>query len=120
VSSDLRPEHITTYQAVLETSPSENLRLVGALFQNRIKNLIVYGIDPATSLNQFRNEGRATTKGLELEAEYAWKSGPKLRASYTLQRSDDAAGAELENSPQQLAKLNTSIPVAGNWRAGND
>jgi iron complex outermembrane receptor protein len=114
---DLRPEAITTYEAILETAPSENLRLVGALFRNRIKDLIVYVFDPATSLSRFSNEGRASVDGLELEAQYAWKSA-KLRASYELQRSKDETGAALENSPRRIAKLNTSVPMTEQWRAG--
>jgi outer membrane receptor protein involved in Fe transport len=115
---NLLPETISTYQAVLENTPAENLRLVAVLFKNQIKNLIVFGIDPITSLPQFRNQGHASTEGIELGAEHAWKSGTRLRASYTYTQSRDESGDSLANSPRQLAKLNASVPMTEKWRAG--
>ena len=114
----LRPESIRTYEAVLETAPAENLRLIAALFEYRLKDLLIYDIDPVSNLSHFVNQGDASAQGIELEAEYAWKSGARLRASYVLQRAKDDLGNSLENSPRQLAKLNTSIPMTENWRAG--
>ena len=116
--SSLQPESISTYEAVLETLPSENLRLTTTLFQYRLKDLLIYDIDPVSGLGQFQNQGRASVEGIELEAEYAWRSGTRLRASYTLQRSVDDMGNALSNSPRQLAKLNASIPMTERWRAG--
>jgi iron complex outermembrane receptor protein len=115
---NLRPESITTYEAVLETAPAENLRLVAALFEYRIKDLLVFGTDPASGFSQFQNQGKASAQGIELETKYAWKSGAGLRASYALQRAKDELGNTLGNSPRQLAKLNTSVPMAAKWRAG--
>jgi iron complex outermembrane receptor protein len=117
-NSELRPESITTYEAVLETKPTENLRLVGALFKYRIKDLLVFGTDPVSGLAQFQNQGNASAQGIEFEAEYASTSGTKLRASYALQNSKDDMGNTLANSPRQLGKLNMSIPITEKWRAG--
>ena len=41
-----------------------------------------------------------------------------MRASYTVQGTHDDAGADIPNSPHQLAKLNASIPVLERLRAG--
>jgi iron complex outermembrane receptor protein len=117
-SPGLQPESLTTYEAVLETAPLENLRLVATLFRNQIKDLIVYGIDPTTGISQFSNQGRATAEGVEVEAEYAWSGGAKLRANYSFQQTKDDQGNTLSNSPRHLGKLNTSVPMTEKWRAG--
>ena len=117
-NSNLQPESIATYEAVLETAPAENLRLIAALFEYKIKDLLIYTTDPVSGLAQFQNEGNVSVDGIEIEAEYAWKSGARLRASYSLQRATDDTGSTLANSPRQLAKLNASIPMTEKWRAG--
>ena len=114
----LQPESITTYEAVLETVPVENSRLVASFYQNKIKDLIVYTFDPANALSRFENQGKASVLGIEVEAEYAWKSGARLRTSYAWQHAKDEAGNTLTNSPRQLAKFNISMPMTGQWRAG--
>ena len=115
---NLQPESITTYDAVLETVPVENSRLVASFYQNKIKDLIVYTFDPVNALSRFENQGKASVRGIEVEAEYAWKSGARLRTSYAWQHAKDEAGSTLANSPRQLAKFNLSMPVTGRWRAG--
>jgi iron complex outermembrane receptor protein len=69
--------------------------------------------DPATGgvLLQYQNVENVDAKGVELEAEHAWSSGARLRASIAAQRARDETGAALSNSPKVLAKLNYSAPL---------
>jgi outer membrane receptor protein involved in Fe transport len=115
---NLQPESITTYEAVLETTPADNLQLIATLFEYRIKNLLLPGIDPVSGLAQFQNLGKASAEGIEFETAYAWESRARLRASYALQRSKDYMGNTLSNSPRQLAKLNVSVAFSEALRAG--
>jgi outer membrane receptor protein involved in Fe transport len=115
---NLQPESITTYEAVLESTPADNLQLIATLFEYRIKNLLLPGVDPVTGLAQFQNLGKASAEGIEFEAAYAWESGTRLRTSYALQRSKDYMGNTLSNSPRQLAKLNVSVAFSEALRAG--
>ena len=117
-NASLQPEKISTYEAVLETSPVDNLRLVSTAYVYRMKNLITFTTDPVSGLQQFQNLNEARARGIEFEAEYSWKKGARLRASYTSEHTHNDAGNDLPNSPHQLAKLNASIPVSERLRAG--
>lgn len=60
----------------------------------------------------FGNSGMAKAMGLELEAEAHLQSGWRARASYARQRTEEANGTELTNSPRDLAKLGLIVPLA--------
>lgn len=114
-SVNLKPEEITSYEFVAEHRLQPNFRLTAAVYQNEISNLISQVTDPADSLDVFKNIGQVKAKGVEFEAERAWTDEARLRASYAWQITrDQASGAELENSPRHLAKINYSVPLFGN------
>lgn len=109
---NLQPEKISTYELVLEQYLGESLRFSAAGFQYKTRDLITLEIDPTDSLLVYRNTGRVSAKGLELELEKASKSGLAGRISYTVQEVRDDATHELSvNSPRQLAKFNLIAPV---------
>ena len=114
----LQPETITTYEAILETSPVDNLRLAAVAYVYRMKDLITFATDTVSGLQQYQNLDEARARGIEFESEYVWKNGARLRASYATGHTIDDTGADLPNSPHQLAKLNASIPVSEKLRAG--
>jgi len=109
---DLKPEKIITYELVLEQFIGESMRGSVSGFQYRTKDLITMEVDPADNLKVFRNTGRVTTNGFELELEKIWKNGIKGRTSYTVQEARDDETKELAiNSPRQLAKFNLMAPI---------
>lgn len=110
----LMPEKIATYELVVEHSPRQNFRLTADVFNNRISDNISQITDPADGLLVFVNAGQVDAQGIELEAERLWDDGMRLRTSYAWQISrDQTTGAELVNSPRNLAKLNCSVPLWG-------
>lgn len=119
-SQNLKPEKIASYELVAEHQPQPNFRLTAAVYRNEIRNLITMALDPADGLAVFRNSGLVETEGAEFEAERAWTDDTRLRASYAWQMTrDQSSGAELENSPRHLAKLNYSRSLFGDaLRAG--
>jgi len=119
-SPNLKPEEITSYEFVAEHEPQPNFRLTASVYRNEISGLLNQVVDPADGLLVFQNLGQARTQGAEFEAERAWSGDMRLRASYAWQITrDQTTGAELENSPRQLAKLGYSQPVWGDaLRAG--
>lgn len=112
-SPNLKPEQITSYEWVAEHQLEPNFRLTASVYQNQIANLINQVSDPVDGMLVYENIGQAKTKGLEFEAERAWADDTRLRLSYAWQITRDDSGAELENSPRHLAKLNYSTPVFG-------
>lgn len=111
-SPSLKPERITSYGIVAEHELQHNFRLTASVYRNEIRDLINQITDPADGLLVFQNIGQVRTQGAELEAERAWSDDMRLRASYAWQITrNQVTGAELENSPRQLVKLNYSQPV---------
>lgn len=108
---DLKPETITTYEAVVEQYLGNNLRLVGSAYYYRIKNLISQRTDPADDNVVFGNAESIRAKGIEAELEGKWPSGVEGRVSVSHQKSEYEDGRRLENSPRTMVKLHLSAPV---------
>jgi outer membrane receptor protein involved in Fe transport len=110
---DLKPEEIRTLEAIVETQPFPRLRFTASAYRYRVENLINIGPDPANpaGIRQFQNLDTVDASGAEMELEYAWNGGARLRTSYAWQRAEDDNGTRLTNSPRQMAKLNASAPV---------
>lgn len=111
-SPNLKPEEVASYEFVAEHELRPSVRLIASVYRNKISNLINQITDPADGLLVFRNVGQVESKGAEFGAEGVWADDARLRASYAWQITrDQSTGAELENSPRQLAKLNYSQPL---------
>ena len=122
---NLKPEHIKTYEGIIEYQPDRTLRLTAVGFHYEIKNLIQLKQCPSLNPdedppNQNINAGTNKAWGVEFEAEKLWDYGSRLRASYTWTNAYDASNSQqLVNSPSNLFKLNFSTPLFGHWlRAG--
>jgi outer membrane receptor for ferrienterochelin and colicins len=101
----LEPEEITTYELVYEQAIGRNLRSSVSLFYNEMDDLIVFENGAFTNFN-------AVARGIELALEGKWKSGIRTRASYTIQETENRSrGREFADSPEQMVKLNLSVPV---------
>ena len=62
----------------------------------------------------FENTDAAEATGVEVEVNRRFDSGAMLRASYSAQRAVDGTTREdLSSSPQQMAKVNLSLPFFG-------
>jgi iron complex outermembrane receptor protein len=110
---DLKPESITSYEAVLEQAIGPNVRLTLDGFHNRLSRLIGQVVLPDGSA-QMQNGGGVRTLGAEAEIDARWESGVQALASATFQRTVDARTREtLTNSPQRLLKGNLYVPLAG-------
>lgn len=111
-SPDLRPEEIATYEVAWEERHSEVLSSIVSYYYYQMQNLVDAVIDPATGFQVFVNSNTLDARGLELELAGRWPGGVQARASYARQEARDrVTGAELTNSPRDLAKLNVSFPL---------
>lgn len=120
LNPDLRPEEIATYEFVLEHYFDSNSRVTLSAYDYKIDDLITLTTDPSDGVLVYRNLDKVEARGIELEAEQARGNGLRWRASYALQRTEDAiTGMVLTNSPRHLAKLNFMTPLpATTWRGG--
>jgi outer membrane receptor protein involved in Fe transport len=108
---NLRPERIQTWDLDLEHYIRSNWRVTAAVFYYRIHDLIDLATDTSNGLLQYQNTGDSRARGAELETEYRWNGGARLRASATWQIARDNAGNVRTDSPKYMAKLNYSVPV---------
>jgi outer membrane receptor for ferrienterochelin and colicins len=109
----LDPETIHTSEIAYEKQLGERYRLTVAGYYYHVRDLVSQA---ATDLDEiyFGNVDSARAKGLEVEIDRQFASGATLRASYALQEAvDGLSDVELSNSPRDIAKLNLSLPFAG-------
>ncbi|MES1180753.1 MAG: TonB-dependent receptor, partial [Verrucomicrobiota bacterium] len=101
---NIRPEEITSYELVYEQEIGRYLRSSVSGFYNQMGDLIAFQSGNYTNLD-------ASTKGMELALEGNWNNGIRTRMSYSLQQTEDGSGQRLRDSPEQLVKLNVSVPL---------
>jgi iron complex outermembrane receptor protein len=117
---DLDGETIDTLELVLDHRVGQNLTLRGSLYHWKMSGLVTLGAvtvaDPDTGepleLSQYQSGEDVRANGVELSADRTWDWGGRLRGSVSYQDVAFESGAELDNSPRLLAKLNFSGPLA--------
>ena len=107
----LKGESVDTLEIVADHRIGRELTLRASVYQWNMKDLIALGIDPASSLAQYKSGEAVKARGLELSADKTWATGARLRGSVSFQNVAYASGAGLPNSPKLLGKLNLSAPL---------
>jgi outer membrane receptor for ferrienterochelin and colicins len=115
LSTSLRPEFFTSYEALVEQVFTPSLKGTFSLYRNDARASI--GLQALPSVGapiqriQQQNLGTARSMGVESEVELEAFSFVG-RASVALQSSTDvASGAVLANSPQTIGNLNVMSPL---------
>lgn len=107
----LRAEVIRTGELVWERMHDAYGKLTASLFHNRMSDLITQRLIDDSGMLQFQNTDKATAHGVELAGERLFRSGARLRSSYSWQLARDGAGEWLVSSPKHLAKLAATLPL---------
>jgi outer membrane receptor for ferrienterochelin and colicin len=116
-------ERATTSELVWEQALGRKTRLIGSLYRYRIDNYYRNWEDAYDGTGNWIGfngiYGSQFTKGVEVELEHLWDNGVRLRSSYAHQDTHDENGQVPTNTPRHIAKLNLSVPLAGeSLRAG--
>jgi len=107
----LQPETIRTYELVYEQYLPASLRFSASGYHYDIHDLISQDINADDDL-VFNNIDQMRANGLEFELEGKYSGGVLARASYAIQRTEDAkSGEELTSSPRHILKGNLSFPL---------
>lgn len=110
---DLSPERIRTAEVVVERYVGERYRIMGSVYQSRVRDLINQVVTAEGQL-QFVNLDSAATHGIEAEAEAKWSAGIAARVAYSFQHAADPRTHQgLVNSAKHVAIVNLTVPVAG-------
>jgi outer membrane receptor protein involved in Fe transport len=109
---DLKGETVNTMELVVDHLVGRNLTLHGSIYQWTFSGLISLGTDPITGLAQYQNGKTVEARGVELSADNVWGWGGRLRGSISYQNVKQEDHSFMPNSPQLMAKLNFSSPLA--------
>ncbi|HZX31699.1 MAG TPA: TonB-dependent receptor [Rhodocyclaceae bacterium] len=110
-----RVERVNTRELVWEQMLGPKTRLIGSLYQYRIDNFL-YNFSGGWVDG---NYGPVNSKGAEIELEHLWSNGVRLRTSYAHQDTRIPNQPPPANMARHTAKLNLSLPLAGDrLRAG--
>lgn len=112
-NAGLNAERIDTYELIWEQQLLAHLRLSVSGYYYEIGDLISQIIDPSDGLAVFRNVDEIRAFGVEVGLEGRTEWGLRSRASYAVQRSEDAGtGIEFSREfPAHLAKLGVQAPL---------
>lgn len=109
-----REELIKSYEAIAEWYPTSGLKLLGTMFYNDLKKVLVLDNDKKSSTYlSFINSGHYNTYGYELAAEKRWDNGRhfKLTWTHTFVRDEVLNGGSwAQDSPKNLVKLHYAEP----------
>ncbi len=111
-SNRLNPEKIRTYEAVLEQYFGKNYRASLSAYRFEVRDMISQQASPGL-LGDFvyANADSVAGNGIETEFEARFSHGVVARASYAVQRAEDANGLEISNSPGHLVKAGLIFPL---------
>jgi len=111
----LKPERIQSLEARVEQGLGQYFQLSGGVYRNRISDLISLVLNPSDQDFQYQNAGSAQAVGMDVEISGRATNGLQGKASFDyVDTYDERAGhPALDNSPAPMAKLNVSIPLAG-------
>ncbi len=112
----LRGESIDTFELVADHRIDRDLTLRASVYQWRLHDLIIQGIDPVLGIPQYQSGPDVQARGIEVSADRTWDSGARLRASLSMQDADYVHGGALLdsgllNSPKTLGKVALSLPL---------
>lgn len=103
-----QPETVRSIELAWEQRLTPQLRYRFSWYQGDLRNLISRTTKPAPI---YVNDAPIRSRGVELGLERRWDGGALVHVSLSLQRSQDAAGESLYNSPKSLFKLAYSRPL---------
>lgn len=110
-SKNLQPEHLDTYEIIVEQYFTPQLRGELNLFYSSIGDIIA-ATPVADGKLQQQNGASVDSKGIELQLENNWLNGWQARLSYSWQHTENASTQQrLTNSPEHMVKLNLIAPL---------
>ena len=116
---DLKPEYIQTNELSAAYRFGATGQVGIAAYQNKMRDMIDQ-TEVTSGVHTYTNRDRVSARGVEVNAENQWSWGLRLRGSLGWQRSEMEDGTLLVDSPQRMAKLVASVPVAFGWTAAGE
>lgn len=110
-----KEELIKSYEAIAEWYPVSGLKLLGTMFYNDLKKVLVQDTDTTSpTYLMFTNSGHFHTYGYELAADKHWENGRHFKLAWTHNFVRDEVlngGSWAQDSPKNLVKLHYAEPL---------
>ncbi len=118
---NLKPEEITTFEFVVEQVINKNMTGKVAFYSYRMNDLIDYYEDPTEGYFQYKNNGKVTANGVELETRFHLNYGFSAYSNYTYEHAHPSnSHEELSNSPTHMFKAGMSSVFAKHFKVGTE
>lgn len=109
-SKNLQPEHLDTYELIVEHYFTPQLRAEVNLFHSDISDIIK--INAVDDKIQQQNSANIDSNGIEAQIENNWLNGWQARLSYSWQDTQNkSTQVRLANSPEHMVKFNLIAPL---------
>jgi len=109
----LGPEQADTFEVAAEHRFSPGLSGLVSAYHYQLSSLIA-DVMLADGFSQYQNIEQARSNGVETELSGRLREHAEVTASFALQRTTEAHGQPLTNSPEYVGKLRGAVPLAGN------
>ena len=109
----LNPERADTFEVAAERRFSARLSGLVSAYHYQLSNLIA-DVALADGLAQYQNIEQAHSNGVETELTARLRDHAEITASFAVQRTTEAHGQPLTNSPEGVGKLRGAMPLAKN------
>ncbi|HET9821731.1 MAG TPA: TonB-dependent receptor, partial [Burkholderiaceae bacterium] len=110
-NQSLRSERLHATEMALDWRVRDNLRVAASAYRNRVTDMIEQHPD-ANDMLRYVNAGRASGRGVELEADWVHAGGWRVRGFLARFITSDAkSGQPLSNAPSALARVFVSGPL---------
>lgn len=108
----LSPEHITTWELVLEQRLASRLQGSVSVYKYSMTGLVDQVLDPVDSMFHFSNRGTTTARGVEVELDYRPHASLHCYGIASAQIAEDGTTKiELTNSPGWLFRAGASYAI---------
>ncbi len=112
---DVEPEIMDTLELGMSYRPTPDSRFAVNVFAYELKDLILPVGRPA----RYRNVGKRTGEGFELEGHWTPGDRFELAGNYAYQQStDEATGADAGHAPEQQLFIRTDWSFSQDWHLG--
>ncbi len=109
---ELIPEEMTSWELIAQQEFGKGLSGTVSFYKYDINHLISQTFDPTDGMIFYDNIDRVEARGVEVELRGKWKGGLQGYVGCSFQQVEDAKTRELlTNSPKEMAKLGTILPL---------
>ena len=109
-NQSLSPEAVETFELGFSAHFTDALQSQITLYQSYIKDII--SLQPVSvGIQQYKNSGAVTARGIELESKYSFAKNTYLSFNYVYQDAEDQKHQRFANTPKHRANIMANVEI---------